>query len=310
MALQTFTAGQVLTAAQVNALQANDYNQTVSTKVASYVLVAADKGTRVVMNSASATTITVNTSLFSAGDTLFIHNIGAGVCTITAGTATVSTAGSLALPVNAGGTLYFTSTGVSIFFPSYIATGSTPIVPIIPTSVAVASGSGSFDSVTGNVTFTAATTVSLNGVFSATYDKYIIMAKTGVTVGGVDVNLRFRVGGTDNTSSNYSTTIGRSMSNGTLAQLFSSEGSTSNGSIGGFNINNADYQAISKFEIVNPFQTAVTNGLVDYTLPSNVTTVIQRRFGALEYNATTSFDGFSLFCTSALTGTIKVMAYV
>jgi hypothetical protein len=116
MALQTFTAGQVLTAAQVNALQANDYNQTVSTKTDSYTLVAADKGTRVVMNKATATTITVNTSLFNAGDTLFIQNIGAGICTITAGTATVSTTGSLALAQNAGGTLYFTSAGVSIFF--------------------------------------------------------------------------------------------------------------------------------------------------------------------------------------------------
>lgn len=116
MALQTFTAGQVLTAAQVTALQTNDYNQTVATKTASYTLVAADKGTRVVMNSASATTITVNTSLFSAGDTLFIQNIGAGVCTITAGTATVSTVGSLALGQYAGGTLYFTSTGVAVFF--------------------------------------------------------------------------------------------------------------------------------------------------------------------------------------------------
>jgi len=116
MAIQTFTSGQVLTAAQVNALQANDYNQTVSTKTANYVLVAADKGTRVEMNAAGATTITVNTSLFSAGDTLFIQNIGAGICTITAGTATVSTTGSLALAQNGGGTLYFTSAGVSIFF--------------------------------------------------------------------------------------------------------------------------------------------------------------------------------------------------
>jgi hypothetical protein len=124
MALQTFTAGQVLTAAQVNALQANDYNQTVSTKTGDYVLVAADKGTRVVMNSASAQTITVNTDLFSAGDTLFIQNIGAGVCTITAGTATVSTAGSLALVENAGGTLYFISAGVAVFYPSGVAASS------------------------------------------------------------------------------------------------------------------------------------------------------------------------------------------
>lgn len=116
MAIQTFTAGQVLTAAQQNALQANDYNWTVSNKTASYTLVAADKGTRIVMSNASATTITVNTGLFNAGDTLFIQNIGAGTCTITAGTATVTTASSLALAQWGGGTLYFTSASAAIFF--------------------------------------------------------------------------------------------------------------------------------------------------------------------------------------------------
>jgi hypothetical protein len=99
----------------MNALQSNDFNQTVSTKTTSYTLVAADAGTKIVMNSASATTITVNTSLFAAGDTLTILNIAAGVCTVTAGTATVSTASTLALVQNAGGTLYFTSAGVSVF---------------------------------------------------------------------------------------------------------------------------------------------------------------------------------------------------
>ena len=116
MAIQDFTAGQVLTAAQMDALQANDYNWTVSTKTDSYVLTAADKGTRVVMNAATAKTITVNTSLFSAGDTLFIQNIGSGTCTITAGTATVTTSSSLALAQWGGGTLYFTSPSAAIFF--------------------------------------------------------------------------------------------------------------------------------------------------------------------------------------------------
>ena len=115
MAKQTFTTGQVLTAAQVNALQLNDYNQTVSAKVASYTLVASDAGTRITMSNASATTITVNTSLFAAGDTLFITNIGAGALTITAGSATVSTASSRILAQYDSGTLYFTSTGVAIW---------------------------------------------------------------------------------------------------------------------------------------------------------------------------------------------------
>lgn len=118
MAIQSFSVGQVLTAAQVNALQANDYNQTVSNKTASYTLVAADKGTRITMSSTSATTITVNTSLFSAGDTLFIQNINTGVSTISAGTATVTTSASLALAQWEGGTLYFTSASAAIFFKS------------------------------------------------------------------------------------------------------------------------------------------------------------------------------------------------
>lgn len=118
MAIQSFSVGQVLTAAQVNALQANDYNQTVSNKTASYTLVAADKGTRITMSSTSATTITVNQSLFSAGDTLFIQNINTGVSTITAGTATVTTSASLALAQWEGGTLYFTSASAAIFFKS------------------------------------------------------------------------------------------------------------------------------------------------------------------------------------------------
>lgn len=116
MAIQDFTAGQILTAAQMDSLQANDYNWTVSNKTASYTLAATDKGTRVVMNSASATTITVNTNIFAAGDVLWIQNINSGTCTITAGTCTVNTAGSLALSQWQGGSLYFTSASTAIFF--------------------------------------------------------------------------------------------------------------------------------------------------------------------------------------------------
>jgi len=85
-------------------------------KTTSYVLVAADAGTTVAMNAAGSTTITVNSSLFAAGDRVFIQNIGAGVSTITAGTATVATSGSLVLAQNQGGELNFTSASAAIFF--------------------------------------------------------------------------------------------------------------------------------------------------------------------------------------------------
>ena len=117
MAKQTFTTGQVLTAAQMTSLQQTAMlGGDATAKTTSYTLVAADAGTTVAMSNAGSTTITVNTSLFAAGDIVTIHNRGAGVCTITAGTATVNTSGSLILAQYQGGVLYFTSTSAAIFF--------------------------------------------------------------------------------------------------------------------------------------------------------------------------------------------------
>jgi hypothetical protein len=147
MAIQSFSVGQVLTAAQVNALQANDYNQTVSNKTASYTLVAADKGTRIAMSSTSATTITVDTGLFSAGDTLFIQNLNSGVSTITAGTATVTTSASLALAQWEGGTLYFTSTSAAIFIKGAGASAASGGMTLISEQVANANSAIDFTSI-------------------------------------------------------------------------------------------------------------------------------------------------------------------
>lgn len=107
-------------------------------RTASYTLVAADAGTRVTMNSASATTVTVNSGLFAANDVVQITNLGVGVLTITAGTATVSTAGVLILAQNASGSLYFTSTGVSIWNGSAAAGGGMTLLST--TAITAATG--------------------------------------------------------------------------------------------------------------------------------------------------------------------------
>jgi len=124
MAKQSFSVGQVLTAAQMQSLQDTALGGgAASSKTANYVLVAADAGTTISMTSTSATTITVNTGLFSAGDTVFIQNLGSATCTITAGTATVNTAGSLILPQYDAGILYFVSASSAIFY-DYIQVGA------------------------------------------------------------------------------------------------------------------------------------------------------------------------------------------
>ena len=185
MAIQSFSVGQVLTAAQVNALQANDYNQTVSNKTASYTLVAADKGTRIAMSSTSATTITVNSSLFSAGDTLFIQNLNTGVSTITAGTATVTTSASLALAQWEGGTLYFTSASAAIF---------------IKGAGAAASGGGLTLINTGGTTLTG-TSVTISSIPGTYKNLFIVVDKAYVAddTGGISVYARFN----SDTGSNY-----------------------------------------------------------------------------------------------------------
>ena len=174
MAIQTFTSGQVLTAAQVNALNSNDFNQTVSTKTASYTLVAADKGTRVVMNVSSASTVTVNTSLFSAGDTLVIQNIASNATVVTAGTATVSTAGSLSIPQFGSGTLFFTSASAAIFFPS---AGPAATSGLTLVTTATASGVG----------------FTLTNCFSATYTHYMIWISQ-LSTASASCEVRVRLG--------------------------------------------------------------------------------------------------------------------
>ena len=116
MAKQTFTTGQVLTAAQMTALQQTAMlGGDANARTASYVLLVSDAGNAVTMSSTSTTTITVNSGIFAAGDIVTIVNINSGICTITAGTATVTTSGSLALSQNQGGILRFTSASAAIF---------------------------------------------------------------------------------------------------------------------------------------------------------------------------------------------------
>jgi len=194
MAKQTFTTGQVLTAAQMTSLQQTAMlGGAASAKTASYTLVAADAGTAISMSNAGATTITVNTALFAAGDTVQITNLGAGVCTITAGTATVNTSASLALAQYESGTLNFTSTSAAIFIKGAGAAAASGGMTLISTtslsgaSVTLSSIPQTYKSL--YLVLSGVTTSSGNGGFRVLPNNVSNLSDQSMVRGGVATDL-------------------------------------------------------------------------------------------------------------------------
>jgi hypothetical protein len=281
MAKQTFSVGQVLTAAQMTSLQQTAMlGGAASAKTASYTLVAADAGTAISMTSTSATTITVNTGLFAAGDTVQITNLGSGVCTITAGTATVNTSASLALAQYESGTLDFTSASAAIFIKGAGAAAASSGMTLI-----------------GTTSFSSSSAVNVNDVFSTTYANYIVRTDF-VASGTVGMTMRLRVSGSDNTTSDYN------------RQSFTAYGATVEANRGS-NESNFQVPAAStagsyiQFSFFNPFETAKTGVIMDTV--SYAGSGIEATRTSMAFAAATSFTGFSLIPASGnITGTVRV----
>jgi hypothetical protein len=185
MAKQTFTAGQVLTAAQVNALQSDIFNQTVSTKVANYTLVAADAGTRLVGDGTSIT-FTVNNTLFTAGDTVKIHNINSTALTIAAGAGvTINAAAGLTMVQYQEAVLFATSASSFILFESSAATTTQGLSLISTTS------------------FSGVSSISAPAdTFTSTYANYrILLSLTSSTNSSLEA--RLRAAGSDDSVATY-----------------------------------------------------------------------------------------------------------
>ena len=273
-----FQSAAVLLASQLNAIT----TLVTSTKTASHTLTIADVSTRVIMNSASATTITVNTSIFGASDIVEILNIGAGVCTITAGTCTVGTSGTLALAQNAGGKLTFISASASVFQAD---------------GVAAAAASG-LTFITG-ASFSSATAVNVNNCFTSTYRNYAVFLNVDSIGTAGFATMRLRVGGTDNSSSNY-------YWSGTYIVYSNAQvnGEASLGTTTSFNVAYCNLSTASQILVFDP-QTANATMFASQIINKNTNS----GHYAGNMSVTTQFDGFSLVFATAATGAYKVYGY-
>jgi hypothetical protein len=100
MTIQTFTAGQTLTAAQMNTLQASDFNFTRNVQAGtSYTMVLADKGKLLEFENTGSITLTIPTNAAAAFD------IGDRVDVLLTSTGSLSIVGDTGVTLNAEGDL-------------------------------------------------------------------------------------------------------------------------------------------------------------------------------------------------------------
>ena len=168
---------------------------------------------------------------------------------------------------------------------------------IVPTSVAVGSGSGSVDT-NGAVTFTSSSSVSLNGCFTSTYQNYriVINAKHA---SDADLTFRVRASGTDLSSSNYYQ--GRYYV-GETSSLAAGSGNASLQS--SWDLNRVGtWASLIVMDIASPQLTEVTTA---FTASSGA---YFQTLGQSLNNITTSYDGFTVLSGGSATGTIRVYGY-
>jgi hypothetical protein len=180
-----------------------------------------------------------------------------------------------------------------------LANGGFGLVLVKPSSVV-----GGTDNGKGTISITSGTSVSLNGVFTSTYSNYRIECSN--LLGSNFMNFRFRVSGSDDSSSNYrfrsyrGSTMGpgsddtsQYSSNTTLFQTIYLLGGADTGSC--------------SIEVYSPQLAAhkqVT--VVGFDAPSNGYTVLS---GGKFIDATKQFDGFTLTTSSGFSGQVSVYGY-
>lgn len=162
---------------------------------------------------------------------------------------------------------------------------------------AAPASSGALTKIVSNLAFSGSTSVSINNCFTSTYTNYLIVFENIAAASGAHVEFRMRASGSDNTTNNYdqgNQAAGYAGGGGNEAQ------SNANhvrvwGSVGSGN-----EKANLMLWINNP-QTATQT---TWSGTGNNNDAGYRVSG--QFNASTQFDGFSIYCSQNLSGNITV----
>lgn len=184
-----------------------------------------------------------------------------------------------------------------------LANGGFGLVLMKPSSVVNGTDNGK-----GTITFSGASSVSLNGVFNSTYTNYVIITNITTTsnTGDTGFRMRMRVSSSDNSSAIYRTNEAYVVS--TSSTITNDAG----GSNTYFTIGHIDDTAPGTFiksELGRPFDTARTNFFSHQTVIRNGGDS-RSSWMSGNHDTATSYDGFTVYPdTGNVTGTISVYGY-
>ena len=178
------------------------------------------------------------------------------------------------------------------------------LVIMRPTSVSVA-GAGSSASISSNggVTFSSATSLSLNGVFNTSCDNYRVVVRYKASTTGRSVYARLRASGTDATGSNYVRqyiyATGSSAPSG-------GRSSTDTSGLGFGWVTNSE--SAEEFHIYGP---ALAQPTASRSINVYGGSAVEINDWCSTHNLSTSYDGFTIFDpgVASLTGNLVVFGY-
>lgn len=198
---------------------------------------------------------------------------------------------------------YLTQASASTNYAS-IAAGS--LTQLVPQSITAVGGTGSV-SANGAVTFTTCSSISLNNVFSSTYQNYRVVLRTIGNTTFLQVKMRLRNNTTDIDSANYQ---------GRLIVWGNDGGSASESFVNSTSLgvvwNQGTKNSLSVLDIGDPFLTENTTmiGTVmcGYVASNDSNQITSLTGGFLQ--TSTSYNGLTFFAPAQnLSGNIRIYGY-
>jgi hypothetical protein len=173
------------------------------------------------------------------------------------------------------------------------------LVIMTPTSIAHSGTSASINA-DGGVDFTAVTELSLNGVFTSSFDNYLIVIRYVAASGDPRTRLRLRTAGSDASGSNYV----RQVVDANGSSVTAARATESAATIGEFSSTQRSGETVHMYGPFLAQPTAMRNvnsgGFTSARLTDNACT----------HSLSTSYDGFTFYPESSnMTGNIVVFGY-